>query len=257
MNDYLTNNRLSPKRSITIYSNKHDTEFFLENREIKCIEGKFMLMAPVPMSDNVLKEVARSYMKTNSFEMRHEQIIGNHLLYASNKPGRTIVMWYRPATKRNLNFSAALKIKGESLVEIPATLYLVINNALHLYALMTSDKPDLQTKIYSAPFFNIYEDGNVCLGTAHIGKVKARTFEGEAERFERAFYMAEQNGGDHNNCKTPLTKLWTTLIAKKAPFPAQKELIQHKKYKTVGELVNKLITNQNEDDYDDEDFEEN
>lgn len=255
MNDSNTNIRLMPKRAIVVYENKRKDNYYLESREIKNADGKYILMAPVPLASNVLKEVARSYMKKNSFEMSFGGLIDEHLLYGINKPGLTAVMWYRKATQRSLNFSASLKIKGASSVQIPATLYLVVNTNLYLYALMTSDRPDLKTKIYNAPFFNIYEDGNVCLGTAPIGRQKGKTFEKEAERFERGFYMAEQNhGAIKNQCKTALSNLWTRLIKTKAAFPSKQELIQHPKYKTVGDLVQKLIgQNSNDDDYDEED----
>lgn len=260
MNDTYSNTKLHPQKAVVIYSNKAGSEFYLESREIKNRNGKYEMMAPVALADNVLQQIAKSYMKTNSVDMHFGGIIAPHLLHGSNKPGQTVVIWYRPAMKKQLNFSASLRIKGESLVNIPATLYVVINNKLYLFALMTDERPDLKTKIYNAPFFNIYDDGNVCLGTAPVGKQKAATFDGEAQRFERAFYMAEQNGGNsENNCKTPLAKLWGQLIKTKAPFPSKKELIQHKQYKTLGGLVTKLITNNsNDDDYDeqwDEDYE--
>jgi PRTRC genetic system protein B len=143
--------------------------------------------------------------------------------------------------RRSLNFDNHKSIKSDMTANLPATLYLVIDAKLYLYALMSSERPDEKTKLYNAPFFNIYETGNVCLGTAAVGKHKARTFELEADRFERAFYMAEQNGGQLNQCKTPLVKLWNGLFKSKAAFPSKKELIQHSKYKTLGQLFEQLI----------------
>ena len=120
----------------------------------------------------------------------------------------------------------------------------MLNGKLYIYALMTDQRPTLSTKLYRAPFFNIYGDGNVCLGTAKIGKQKAKTYELEAERYERGFFMAEQSGGQSlNNCKTPLSKLWPALINNKAPFPSKAELVQHSTYKTFGTLLSKLIGN--------------
>lgn len=243
MNDSTTNRKLTPVQVITVYTDKQKSKYYLEQREVKNIGGKSILMAAVPMSDEILKNVAKTYMKSNSVDMNFGDFVSEHLLYGTNNIGKTVVMWYRPEMKRNLKFSASIGIKAEKTVMVPATLYVVINSKLYLFALLDSKRPTLNTKIYNAPFFNIYYDGNVCLGTAHIGKMKAKTFELEAERFERGFFMAEQNGGDHTGvCKSSLKSVWNELIKKGGNFPSKQQLVQHKKYKTVADVVNQLIS---------------
>lgn len=243
MNDSQTNKRLSPAMAIIIYQDKnvYQPNCYLEKREIKLVGDKFKLMAPVPMADEAMKEIAKIYNKRRSADIAFGGLISPHILLGLNKSGITAVMWYRPAMKRSLNFSSQLKIKSSVQVNVPATLYVVKNTELYLFALMSDDRPDLKTKLYKAPYFNIYEDGRVCLGTARVG-MKQNTYEKEADRFERGFYMAEQNGGnsDHN-CKTPLAKLWNNQIKSTSPFPSKKELIQHPKYKTLNDLLQKLI----------------
>ena len=241
MNDNLTNERLSPERVITIYHNKSRSKFYLESREINNVNGKNILSAAIPLSDEVMKEIASAYTNENKVITGFGEIIPSHLLHGSNKNSKTVVIWYRPSMEKTLNFSASLNIKGDCLVHIPATLYMVIDNKLYIYALMNSDRPDRKTKLYKAPFFNIYSDGNVCLGSARVGN-KTKTFDGEANRFENAFYMAEQTGGlNFDNCKTKLETLWRRLIKSKEPFPSKTELRQHTKYKTLGDLIDKMI----------------
>jgi PRTRC genetic system protein B len=241
MNRQMTNGRIRPRRAIIVYHDERQSNYYLESREIKPGKSGYSFMAPAPLATNVLKEIAQSFTKNDSGAMGHEKLVGAHILHGSSKPGRTVVAWYRPPTRRMLNFEKNIKIKPGISVNLPATLYMVVDTKLYLYALMSGDRPDDKTKLYNAPFFNIYETGNVCLGTAAVGKHKARTFELEADRFERAFYMAEQNGGQANQCKTPLAKLWNNLIHSKAAFPSKKELIQHAKYKTLGHLFEQLI----------------
>lgn len=199
--------------------------------------------------------------------MLHDKLIGAHILHASHTAARTTVLWYRPAHTVPLNFSERLlsvnklakkKPAGAVNYPVPATLYLVRDGELFIFALAGNQRPGAKTKIYCAPFFNIYHDGRVCLGTANVGKHKAKTFEGEAQRFEAGFYQAEQNGGDQQNaCKITLPKLWPTL-AGVAAFPV-KQLNQHK-FKTLGKMLEKLIgggTNFKVEDWmNDEDIEE-
>lgn len=245
MNHTQTNKRLSPVMLVTVYKDKGNSNFYLEKRDIKTINGKSQFMAPVPLPDETMRSIAKNYSRKNNIEMSFGTIVPEHIIHASNKPGKTMVVWYRPATLRKLNFSSQLKIKGESTVNLPGLLFMIINSKLYVFALMDDQRPDLKTKLYNAPFFNIYEDGNVCLGTAKVGSHKEKTYSAEAERFERGFFMAEQNGGAFKDkCKTSLSTLWNQLIKSKAKFPCKTELIQHKTYRTVNDLISKFNTDE-------------
>lgn len=245
MNDNTVNTRLFPQRAIIVYhgNGQYNKDYYLESRRIQRKGKGFSLMTPTPVSRRIMQDIAGSFIKANAVKMDFDDLIPEHVIYGLNKTGLTSVVWYRPATTRSLNFCASMEIKKAIDVHIPAMLYVVVNKKLYIYALMTNARPTRTTKLYNAPFFNIYGDGNVCLGTAPVGRMKARTFEKEAERFERGFYLAEQSGGQDKQCKSPLKKLWTGLIKSGAAFPSKKELVLHPKFKTLGDLFDKLISN--------------
>lgn len=260
MNDYKTNRGMTPVRAIIIYTG--DSEYYLESRDIKKIDKKLQLLAPQPLSDTMMKDIAKLYAKNNSADMKHGSLIDSNMLYACNEPGKLIVMWYRPAMKRSLNFSKGTNLPAKAIAWVPATLYIVHNTKLYIFALMTDERPTGDTKIYKAPFGNIYVNGNVCIGSAHIGKRRAKTFEKEAARYERGFYMAEQNQFDGKNMtKTPMLKLWGQLIKSKEKFPSKKELKKHEKYETLEDIIEDLLGNEydSDDDFDyfDNDNEDN
>lgn len=239
MNSKKFNTRLTPSMAVIVYAGKgYNKEFYLESREIKSHAGQLTFMAPVPLSDSVMQKIADLYKQNKDSEMELG-LLPEHILYASNN-SKLVVAWYRPAMKRALNFSSHLRIKGDQVIELPATLYLVIDKTMYVFALMNNARPNLKTKLYNAPFFNIYKDGNVCLGSANVGR-RAKNYADEAQRFEAGFYMAEQNNGFIKNCKTALDTLWPSLIKTKRPFPSKDELVQHSTYKTFGDLINKLI----------------
>ncbi len=241
MDRYTTNNKISPTQVITIYNDRQKSVYYLEHRHVKSQGGKLTLQAPVPMGEDVFRNIAATFMKTKAAVLRFDGLIPEHILYGYNELGKTVVIWYRPAAKRTLNFSkSVISDFTEATVAVPATLYININDGLYIFALMDDKRPTLSTKLYAAPFFNIYHDGRVCLGSARVGK-RTSTFEGEAERFERALYLAEQNGGQSStNCKTPLNKLWPAVLKSKKAFPSKAELQQHGTYKTLGALIDKL-----------------
>jgi PRTRC genetic system protein B len=242
MNDNHTNGRLAPQRVILVYPSqtKRENEFYLETRDIKRIKDKYVFSAAVPMSEKVIAELGQACLKSKFRNMHFAGLIPEHILFASNKEGQTVVVWYRKAMKRVLNLSGTVGFGTEINVHLPATLYVAANDKLYIFALDSDNRPTGDTRLYHAPFFNIYAKGDVCLGTARIGRVKAKTFEGEASRYEKAFYMAEQNGGGHNPCKTPLPQLWRRLKQKPQAFP-KKELKPHK-FKTLDILLKSITT---------------
>lgn len=248
MNTESANKYLTPTTALIVYKSReeHNPDYYIETREIKNIAGKLQLLSPMPMTEAALRDIAKSYMKANVVDLAFGKIIPSHILYASNQPGKTIVIWYRPAMKRALNFSASFKIRKANEVMVPATLYILKNNEMYIFALDDSNRPDLSSKIYNAPFYNVYDSGKICLGSAHVGKKKSATYEGEAERYERGFYLAEQNLNHNTNaCKSKnLANVWNTQCAgaSSRPFPV-KELVPFK-LKTVGELFDKLISNE-------------
>lgn len=242
MNSQVINTQVSPKVVITVYADKAHNNQFLEERKVRMIKGKAELMAPMPVTEESIKRISDLYRKQEGEHMTLG-LIEEHLLFASNK-GTCSVMWWRPAGLKALNFKDKLiKItKGAQRTwPIPATLWLVHSGELFIWALADDSRPDGKTKLYNAPFFNIYEDARVCLGTAPIGRERSLTFSGEAARYERGFFLAEQNGGDQiNRAKSQLPVLWTGLAGKRV-FPSKRELLPHKKYPTVYDLIKKLI----------------
>lgn len=242
MNSNIINKLLSPVKVLVIYASReqYTKQYYIEQREVTRVGSKNVIGPATAMPDDALNGIAKSIAKTNGDAMKHETLIGEHILYAPSISGRTIVIWYRKAQQRQINFGSKVGRKDDVTVKVPATLYVVDNKKLYVFALENDSRPTLKTKIYHAPFFNIYADGNVCLGTAPVGKSKAATFEKEAERFERGFYLAEQNGGAHSTAsKRTLEAVWKEVIKTKSAYP-KKELVQHSKYKTLEGLINSL-----------------
>lgn len=242
MNNELLNKSLYPATVITVFKGRREytSDYYLEQRDIRIVNGKPALMAAHALSEETMREISRSFIKRQGIEMKHAGIIPEHILHASTADG-ILIIWYRPAEKKAINFSRQLGIKGSSTVTIPACLYMIKGREMYVYALESNARPTVKTKLFNAPFFNVYEDGRICLGTAPISSTRAETYEEEIERYERGFWLAEQNGGDHGErCKSSsLTKMWNECIKAGGVFPGKKELVQVAKIKTLGDLISK------------------
>lgn len=237
MRSALINNKMFPQSLIVIYTDKQERDFYLESRAIISQDNGYSFGAAMPLEENKIKRLVKHYnQNVSTFKtIVNPTIIPEHLLYGNSTEGETTVVWYRPAQSKAINFSKGLTLKP-AVVNIPATLYCIRKGGLYVFALKDNKRPDSKTPLYHAPFFNIYNDGAVCLGSANIGKA-GETFIDELERYEIGFYMAEQNGGTtEGRTKTPLVKLWKGLIKSQNPFDV-KELVKHPKYKSLGHFL--------------------
>lgn len=73
--------------------------------------------------------------------------------------------WWTPARRRRIWFSAReLQHVSRQEVMHPALLWVADPGRLHLYALASDARPELETPVYQAPYLNTYADGWVCAG---------------------------------------------------------------------------------------------
>ncbi len=241
MQQNVTNDKMYPVMSLVIYKSKnsYSSSVYVESRKLEKTEKGVVMHAPVPLSEDVFESLTKDFKKNAGSEMKHEPIIGSHILTATANPHPCII-WYQPARMIELNFRSNYIKTKERKAWIPACVFMLRKSDLYVYALADDKRPTNETKLFNAPFLNVYEDGRICLGSANVGSKKAETFEKEAERYERGFFMAEQNGGhpDPRKGKTPLNKLWENLIKTGDKFPS-KELTPHKSIKTFADLLDK------------------
>ncbi|SRR6266498_3294360 len=93
-------------------------------------------------------------------------LLPDNLLYLkSNKQG--FAVWFTPSHKLQLFFKEALLIPcGEAFVL--AMVWKAERETLHVYAIANDKKSSINTSLYHAPFFNVYSNGNVCMGSVDV-----------------------------------------------------------------------------------------
>ena len=87
--------------------------------------------------------------------------IPENLLYADPDSGTYI--WYTLPGRRNVLFEA--KGMTSDIYHVPGMIYRLQDSRLSVWA-FKGRKPKGNTRLLHAPFFNVYESGNVCLGNA-------------------------------------------------------------------------------------------
>ena len=130
------------------------------------------------------------------------------------------VIWYTPAQEVNLFFSPALGIpNGKACV--PAMVWKADNESLSVFALKGNKKPTVDTKLYHAPFFNVYQSGNVCMGTVDVTVKQESCLEDFIKKWEDYFwnsYFSHLMEG-FTPVKDNIVLLWQQLIRTNETFP--------------------------------------
>jgi len=136
------------------------------------------------------------------------------------------IVWWTPASIRPMFYAEE---KAPELEELsgkrfpqPALVFSVSGNELSMRALAINERPTTDTPVYRVPYWNVNEEGVVCLGSTRVPR-EANV--DNLSPWEQAFF---QSRFTHSNCfRCKLTEhpegfvgLWRSLIGKKK-FPAE------------------------------------
>ncbi len=134
-----------------------------------------------------------------------------------------MVAWWTPRRVRRMFFKnaegKAQQLDGKVFPQ-PALVWRVAQGDLKIRALFDSKRPVAMTKLAVAPFWNLSDDGRVCLGSMRRPETASVTSIGAWEQgfYESAFTHA--NVGRVTRHKGGHDALWAELAGKRRPFPA-------------------------------------
>lgn len=179
-----------PKQAMVVYATnpaEEGTRYYIEISDIMEDKGRSYIGAGKPVTKETLQTlldvVAESdrqtfYSITNT--------VPTNLLVIDQRAGRNILAWWKPAQRQTLT------IKGKASVTnwVPAMVFVVRGDRLAVAALTQNRKPTISSRLYHAPFFNVYREMNVCLGNVKPPKTSGDIKE-LLEAWEQAFWRSE------------------------------------------------------------------
>lgn len=139
-----------------------------------------------------------------------------------NPSGQGKVIWCSKPQKVSLFFIEKLGIPN-GMANLPSLLWKATKNELSVFALKGKRRPTLKTKLYYAPFFNIYESGSICMGTVNIKVARASSLGEFMQQWESYFFNSYFSHllDDYNPVKGNIIGLWKDIIATDKPFPTE------------------------------------
>jgi len=132
------------------------------------------------------------------------------------------VLWFTKSMKKQLYFTENLEISN-GRAEVPAMLWFANKRSLKIFALSSNQRPTEKTPLFYAPFFNVYENGNVCMGTVDVHIQNSTSLEEFIKNWEDYFFNSYFSHlmNEHNPIKGNCVNLWKNLINVDKPFPKE------------------------------------
>jgi PRTRC genetic system protein B len=237
------NEQYLPVKALLIYRSveqetnnyeRHDAETYVESYDI----GKHG--NPInahPLSVMEMTALSRLLQTTQELQTTYLQTMGiipQKVIYV-NAQNNGYAIWYTPTQEADLFFTDSLGIPSGKM-KIPALLWKAAKESVQVYALKGKAKPNADTLLYYAPFFNLSADGRVCMGTVNININRQTHLEHFMAQWETYFFNSyfTHTISNHRHCKGNLVQLWQQQAGTGRDFP-QSELV--KNGKTIKDLI--------------------
>ncbi|SKA33171.1 PRTRC system protein B [Chitinophaga eiseniae] len=208
-----------PVSALVVFEGRNNGETYVEHYDMDK-DGNPVNAHPLTVREaSALAKALDTSCQASKAFLKSAGIIPQTVLHIdpSEKGG---VIWFTPPGERSMYFSDRLGIPNGK-AQVPALVWKASKTSLALYALATSKRPNVGTALYFAPFFNIYRDGNVCMGTVDINIKSSASLEAFTNAWESYFFNSYFSHliSNHNPIKGNCVQLWRRLLQHPEPFP--------------------------------------
>lgn len=190
-----------------------------------------------PLTVNEAKALAKSLQideeKDKTF-LKSKGILPTNILNI-NPSQNGSVLWYTKSQERQMYFVKNLEIPNGK-AHVPAMLWFADKENLSVFALTSDKRPTEKTTLHYAPFFNVYEDGAVCMGTVDVNIKNSASVEEFIKAWEDYFFHSYFSHllDNYNPIKENCVNLWKKLMETGETFPVE---VLKKNSKTLKNLL--------------------
>lgn len=171
----------------------------------------------VPLTKAALQQALTSL---NPSAAKGLELIHERLLISS----KHVQCWWRPAQLTTVFFNNKEIGVTSGKTPQPALIFVRKGNELRVFACVTTQRPDRNTRLYFAPYMNIWSSHTLCMGnlSAPRGEMAHKI-----EVWEDLFFNSTFTHPNHAKpCKGNVFKLWQDLLAGKYRTFPKKVLIE-------------------------------
>lgn len=169
------NSPLHPKPA-ALYATVHSVQNFGTDAN-----PNFQIAAGRPLTREALLAMFEELAKKHSL---NTDIIPEKVLSISADH----MVWWMPAGERNVFFNNKELGKRAAKVPHPALMFAIVKGQWYIFALAKNERPNEETVLHFAPYFNVYDSCAICAGSARVPRGISANATGE---WEKAFFDSE------------------------------------------------------------------
>lgn len=168
--------------AVLIYTNTEQRHAFATKHEVQVFSGRPVIRPGSPFTEEDYKSLVTAMAPAEQPRMQwHDpRLLAKGL-------GRLI--WWSAPKKRSLFFKTSshnsTTFDGKGSCPCPGLVFMATDKSLYVYAFRGKDAPTPKTKLYQAPFFNVWSGGQVCVGNAALPREEQRD---NLDAWERMFF---------------------------------------------------------------------
>jgi PRTRC genetic system protein B len=222
-----------PLKALLFYQSTLDESFYIESHDLDHT-GLATNVHPLNIKEcnSLAKKLHATEGETDNF-LNHKSLLPDNLLwYAPKLDGGAI--WYTPKMKARLFFSPSLSI-ADGEAALPPLLWKASRTTLQIWALENENRPQAETPLYHAPFFNLYSDARVCMGNVSIQIPKDCSLTDFMHLWMKYFLASKFSHllVDHSPAKMNIVQLWQSLSGTGKAFPMHRLKKTNQKLKNI------------------------
>ena len=195
---------LKPVMSLVLYNS--ESTVYVEEHKIKELQdNKFIFGPGKPARMKLLSKLLEEIKGIDKSKYEFKNFIPTNVIRFNLKNQELNLMWLFKRSIRKLSFDEKHNIQDKHLKSIPNLIFQVKGSELNVYAYKLDR--GLKTKIYYAPFHNVYNDGRVCMGNAKIDWNITDLSE-LIIHIESMFFNSKFTHLNHSNFKNNINVIW-------------------------------------------------
>lgn len=198
----------------------HQSDYYIESYDM---DDKGCPINGHPLSvreSNLLANALQSGEKKGLGFLTPKGLMPSSILHL-NSGTDGYAVWHTPPQSVKLLFTENLRIPSGN-ANIPALVWKAGKANLQVFSIVDTVLQE-STPLYFAPFFNLYQDGRVCMGNVRIripGDCGLEQFMKLWQEYFFNSYFSHLIGG-HQPVKGNIVQLWQQLTATGEPFPTE------------------------------------
>jgi len=212
-----------PYKAIVLHRCKrdNDTSIYAEAFDLDK-QGKPFNACPLSSAEcDRLAQMMQDSTDLKTSFLQPKGVIPSKVLHI-NTQNSGYAIWYTPVQTVNLFFKDSLQIPSGK-ANVPAMVWKATKENLYVYIIKDKKRPDEQSILYEAPYFNLYEDAKVCMGTVSVEFEENCCLEEFIQSWENYFWNSKFSHliQNHSPVSCNIVQLWQGLIEQDKHFPMQ------------------------------------